>query len=403
MCTASRTAAFGSSGGWPPKTVAQHTSGTTAVFAFLPCRSLESDPCHTSHRPHPSVPTQLAPCNSGQWSTCTSTDLSPTRPYLASDCFSASLRFKHHHVPALEPSVLGPRLLMEGKNNIDDTETSACPKRHPGTPVGALVEIFRRHVPQPISYDENELYLASVEEPAACGAEGPQSMPCTSPTVTLPLSSTPPAASTHRQRSGQVPRPSQAPHIRVFSSTSRGKACRVTPPETMSSSSSSIRITEAIQQDDAHHTDPPLGWLPEDDALLDIGGRVEQPSETSGVAQQLPEGRLSKACAKNADPNWIAMPSLLSTQGSLLLHGKKQQTSMVPSHLMHCSDATSHRSCAASGSSLALAVAHGRHAVESSCCISCAHCSVKPAPGDTLCYPPTGGFASSASALPGSQ
>ena len=299
LCTAFRTAAFGSSGGWPPRTVAQHTSGPTAEFALLPCRSFESDFCHISTRPHPSLPTRLAPCNSGQWSTSTSTDLCPTQPCLASDCcILASLRLKQHHTPALEPLVLGSGLFMEGKDSTDDTETSTCPKRHPGTPVGTLVELFRRHVPQQTSNDENVLPLASVEEPATCGAEGPQSMPCTSPTVTLPLSSTPHAASTHRQRSGQVPRPSQAPHIRVFSSTSRGKAYRVTPPETRSSSSSSIKITAANQHEDAHHIDPPLGWLPEDDALLDIGGRVEQPSGMSGVAQPMPEGHLSKACAK---------------------------------------------------------------------------------------------------------
>ena len=59
VSTAYRTAAFGSSGGWPPQTVAQHASGTTAELAFLPDCSVESDPCHTSSpNPNPACARQ---------------------------------------------------------------------------------------------------------------------------------------------------------------------------------------------------------------------------------------------------------------------------------------------------------------------------------------------------------
>ena len=299
LSTAFRTAAVGNSGGWPPMTVAHHSSGLTAEYAFLPCRSLEIDFCHLPTRPDLTLPVQPASCNNRQWSASTITAICPEQPYPASACcISASRRSKYHHAPALEPLVLGPGLVMESKDSTDDAEISSCPQRHPGTPVGTLVEIFRRQVPQLTPYEGNVLPLTSVEEPATSGAEDPHSMPCTSPTVAPPLCSTPHTVSTHRRRTGQVPRPSQAPHIRVFSSSSRGKACKVTPPATRSSSSSSIQLTGADQSADAHHLDPLLGWLPEDDTLLDVGGPVEQPSGMIGQTPPLLEGRLGKACAK---------------------------------------------------------------------------------------------------------
>ena len=299
VSTAYRTAAFGSSGGWPPQTVA-HASGTTAELAFLPDCSVESDPCHTSSRLYPSIPTRPALGSRRQWSASQSTDLYLMRPCLAAECLSAPLRLKHHPIPVPEPSVLGLRLFMEVQDSPEDAETSACIRRHPGTPVGVLVEIFRRHVPQSISYDETESLSVSVAEPVACGAEGSHSMPYNPPALDPPLSSTQQAAIIRRQRSGQVPRPSQAPHIKILTSIAGNKARRVTPPETMSSSSSSVRTTDALRPDDndAQHMNHPLGWLPEDDAILDIGGRVEQSPEMSGTAHQLPESRLSKACAK---------------------------------------------------------------------------------------------------------
>ena len=301
VCSAHRTAAIGSPGGFPPKAEAPHVPDSAAEHAFLPCRGVASDPRHTPRRSHPTIPTQPALGGRRQWSANISTDQRPTRPCPTTDCLSASLRLKHRPVPPLESSVLGIGPFMEGKPSTDVTEPSTCSKRHPGTPVGVLEEIFRRHVPQPTSRDEHELRPASVEEPATYGAECPPQMLCTPPAVTLPLSPIQHAATIHRQRSGQVPRPSQAPHIRALSSTSRDKARKIISSETTSSNSSTARASGAIQQDDddAHpHMSNPPGWLPEDDALLDIGGRVEQASETPGVAPQLPVDRLSTACAK---------------------------------------------------------------------------------------------------------
>ena len=320
--------------GWPSTTVAPHISGTPALLAFLPCRMQEN---RSFGRPYPLVPIQLAPCNNGQWSTialfCSSQPSPPdplqtitydlkcrgkdTHSYLCTSCLSwecpsTPLRFKSYQVPANTPeTALSYSPMADEDHTVDPAAATTSTGRHPGTPIGALVADFRRHFPRPAALAASEMPAHSSETAPTQSAGNPL---IANPPTPFVIAAPPPEQSSsvtftssiavvkNRKRTRQTPRPSQAPHIRALSSAPADKARRTTTPElALQETSTSLGSSECAALPNAGYAPcapPPVGWLPEDDIPLSIGGREEPPSRSLSVAPERTAGRTNKACAK---------------------------------------------------------------------------------------------------------